>query len=261
MNKNAKKMTAALVACALVGIPAVGGTIAYLTDGETVTNTFTVGKVQVDLTEPNKPKEDTPRVPNEEMRKDPTLSNTGNNDSIFFVAFDIPMDHLVTAGYDGKKNAAADVELFDFRSKTGDYDSVNEGWVQVARTVASDKSKVTYLYGYENVASPSEDVPAVFDYVRMANIVEGQIDETRLNLPVRAYSIQSDFLQNAENGAGNHDITVGDKMGKDTLTAIYQIFANQNPEAVSNDKEESKDFQMDNAAEAGMLDLSGAVRP
>lgn len=261
MRKNTKKMTAALMACILVGAPAVGGTIAYLTDGETVTNTFTVGKVQLDLTEPNKPDEDTPRVPNEEMKKDPTVQNTGNNDSVFFVAFDIPMDYLVTAGYDGTKQAADHVELFDFRGENGDYDSVNDGWVQIARTAAADQSKVTYIYGYENVVSPAETVPSVFDYVRMTNIVEGQIDGTRLNLPVRAYAVQSDFLQNAENGGANSNIAVGNSMSKDTLTEIYQIFAGQNPDAVSGDGEAGTVFTMDDADEAGKLNLSGMVRP
>ncbi len=247
------------MACALVGIPAAGGTIAYLTDGETVTNTFTVGKVQLDLTEPEKPDEDIPRVPNEEMKKDPTLQNTGNNDSVFFVAFDIPMDYLVTAGYDGTKNEADYVELFDFRAENGVYDSVNDGWVQIARTEASDHSKMTYIYGYENVVSPEENVPSVFDYVRMVNLVEGQIDGSRLNLPVRAYAIQSDFLQNKENGEANNNIAVGDEMSKDTLTAIYQIFANQNPDAVSGDGEASAAFTMDDADIAGQLDLSGVV--
>lgn len=44
MKKNAKQVAATMAACALVGAMAVGGTMAYLTDNEGVTNTFTVGE-------------------------------------------------------------------------------------------------------------------------------------------------------------------------------------------------------------------------
>lgn len=253
MKKNKKKVAMTLAACGLMGAMAVGGTMAYLTDNEGVTNTFTVGKVQIDLTEPNKPDEDTPRVPNEEMQKDPTIKNTGENDAVMFVSFDIPMDNLVIAGYDGTKQEAADVELFDFRTTDGTYDSVNDGWVLISKTIAEDNSKATYLYGYEDTVAPDETIPSIFDYVRMANIVEGQIDGEKLELPVRAYAIQSGYLQSADNTTGNHDIVVGDAMSQETLTDIYEIFANQNPEAVA-----AVSAIVDDADTNGALDLSGA---
>lgn len=59
-------------ACAMVGAMAIGGTMAYLTDNEGATNTFTVGKVQVDLEEPGwDPEEGKDIVPNEEVAKNP----------------------------------------------------------------------------------------------------------------------------------------------------------------------------------------------
>lgn len=251
-----KQLATSVVACALVGAMAVGGTVAYLTDGETTTNTFTVGKVQVDLEEPHKPGPDTPRVPNEEMEKDPTVQNTGNNKSIVFVAVDIPMDNLVIADSTGKKQDAADVELFDFRAKDDVYDSVNDGWVEISSDIAADKSKRTYIYGFEDVLDADEKAPSLFDFVRMANIVEGQIDEKQLHMPIRAYSIQADFLQNSDNTTENDNIVVGDGMNKDTLTQIYNIFAAQNSEAVAGDGK-TEDFTMDDADTEGKFDLEG----
>ena len=253
MKKNAKQVAATMAACALVGAMAVGGTMAYLTDNEGVTNTFTVGGVQVDLTEPNKPDEDTPRVPNEEMAKDPTITNTGENDAVMFVSFDVPMDNLVITDHTGSKQPAANVELFDYRRESGTYDSVNDGWVLLSRTVAGDNSKVTYLYGYEDTVEPDEQIAPIFDYVRMANIVEGQIDGEKLSMPVRAYAIQSGFLQNADNTGENHNIQVGDGMSQETLTDIYQIFAAQNPEAVAADAPATNDANV-----SGALDLKGS---
>lgn len=255
--KNKKRVVTTVAACALVSALALGGTFAYLTDSETTTNEFTVGKVQIDLTEPNKPDKDTPRVPNEEMAKDPTVKNTGDNDAVMFVAFDIPMKNLVITDSTGAKQPAADVELFDFRAQTGTYDSVNDGWELVSQTTATDKSKVTYVYGYKNVVSKDEDVPSVFDFVRMANIVEGQIDQTNLTLPVRAYAIQSGFLQDADNTTENHDITVGDNMTTETLTKIYTIFKTQNPEATANDGAGTADFTVEDADTNGALKLDG----
>lgn len=251
-----------MAACAMIGAMAVGGTLAYLTDSETTTNTFTVGKVQIDLTEPNKPDEDTPRVPNEEIAKDPTVKNTGDNKAIMFVAFDIPMDNLVVADSTGAKQTAADVELFDFRADTKTYDSVNDGWVQVSATEATDKSKMTYVYGYETTVDKDTAVPSVFDYVRMANIVEGQIDQTKLKMPIRAYAIQAEWLQNAANTTENHNIDTTGTMDKTTLTTIYNIFATQNPEATANDKAATADVStaIGDANTNGALDLSGANR-
>ena len=46
MRKSKKQLLRTLMACGLVVSVAAGGTVAYLTDAETATNTFTVGKVK-----------------------------------------------------------------------------------------------------------------------------------------------------------------------------------------------------------------------
>ena len=73
-------MLVTMTACALTGAMAVGGTFAYLTDSEGSVNTFTIGKVQIDLEEPNWHPEDTEDIiPNEVIKKDPKVENTGTN--------------------------------------------------------------------------------------------------------------------------------------------------------------------------------------
>ena len=44
MRKSKKQLLRAMIACGLVVSVAAGSTVAYLTDAETATNTFTVGK-------------------------------------------------------------------------------------------------------------------------------------------------------------------------------------------------------------------------
>lgn len=259
MKKNNKKLTA-IAACGLLAAVSTGASVAYLTDGETAVNTFTVGKVTIDLSEPHyTPEDNVPRVPNQEIRKDPTVSNTGNNDEIVFVSFDIPMANVILANYDGTlQSSSSNQELFDFRAENGNYTSVNDGWLQIGNAVEVDEDGdgisdyKTYVYGYNKVVkasaeakaasgNPGDDdyiaaveeaaatvVPSVFDYIRLANIVEGQLEGEKLNVPVRAYAIQSDFLQNADNSEHNNNIQVGDDMTEDTLSQIFHLYKTQN---------------------------------
>lgn len=258
--KQANKKLAAAAACGLIAAVGVGASAAYLTDGEAAVNTFTVGKVTVDLSEPGyTPEDDVPRVPNQEIRKDPTVSNTGNNDEIVFVSFDIPMAVVKLANYEGTvESTPSNQELFDFRAESGSYTSVNEGWVQIENAAQIDEDSdgtadyMTYVYGYNKVVkaavdakaavgSPGEDgyvaaveaieateVPSVFDYIRLVNIVEGQLEGEKLKVPVRAYAIQSDFLQNTDNSELNDTIQVGDDMTETTLSQIFSIYMTQN---------------------------------
>ena len=99
MEKNTKKRTAALIAaCGLLGAAGTGAALAYLTDGETATNTFVVGDVSIEGIEPNWPGNDSddPKdiVPNEELPKDPQIDNKGVNDAIVFMTVDSPMENV-----------------------------------------------------------------------------------------------------------------------------------------------------------------------
>ena len=80
---NKKKVLVLAVSVCLVAILAIGGTLAYFTDTDEETNTFTVGNVDITLTEPNwegSGSQDAPEVyPGEPLAKDPTVQNTGKN--------------------------------------------------------------------------------------------------------------------------------------------------------------------------------------
>ena len=73
MKKTKKQLAIAMASCLMVGALAFGGTMAYLTDTEGATNTFTVGKVQIDFEEPNYPGNDSETVknlvPNAEVKR------------------------------------------------------------------------------------------------------------------------------------------------------------------------------------------------
>ena len=92
---NKKKALTTMAACGLVAALGVGGTMAYLTDSEQTTNTFTIGKVKIDVQEPgwdttdknnnNIPDKAEDVVPNQELSKNPLIENTGSNSAVVFL--------------------------------------------------------------------------------------------------------------------------------------------------------------------------------
>lgn len=78
-----KKIIAVCLIVALAATAVVGGTLAWFTDDEVATNTFTVGNVDITLTEPkwtSTGSQDAPEVyPGEPLAKDPTVENVGAN--------------------------------------------------------------------------------------------------------------------------------------------------------------------------------------
>lgn len=90
-----KKLLASVVAIALVACCVIGGTLAWLTDKtDPITNTFTVGDVNIDLTETDGTlTSDGSRsfhiVPGVDIDKDPTVTvKAGSEDCYLFVKID-----------------------------------------------------------------------------------------------------------------------------------------------------------------------------
>lgn len=79
-----KKKIFAIAFAAILAVTAItGASLAYLTDEEEATNVFTVGNVDIELTEPNweaTGKAEAEDVyPGEPLAKDPTVENVGKN--------------------------------------------------------------------------------------------------------------------------------------------------------------------------------------
>jgi len=138
-----KKRKIILTSLALALVLVIGGIAAYLTDTTTeVKNTFTVGKVDIDLTEPawtaaktedaNYGKE---IVPGEKFDKDPTITVTNDSkDAYIFMEVTIPT---------GTVGGVDNTELFTLLENDGTTvapDSTK--WVQVSKTGS------TYVYAY-----------------------------------------------------------------------------------------------------------------
>lgn len=208
MNKKIKTM---ILCTALAGTVAAGGIFAYFTDGDTVTNTFTVGKVTLDLEEPNwNPPEDI--TPNQVIKKDPQITNTGINDEFVFVEVIVPYKKVVTANEDGTKNVAAEKELFTY--------AVNSGWTEIGTGTKDTKNGTVlhrYVYGTATKCTAlkkDQKTPTVFDTVKFINVIEGQgLEESTQHIIVNAYAIQTTDI----NG------------GKTAPADVWSVLANQLP--------------------------------
>lgn len=190
MMKNVKNMKAAVLAVAMIAVMMIGGISAYFTDGDTATNTFTVGKISLDLQEPNwDESKATDTTPNQTIKKDPQILNDGINDEFVFLEVIVPYANVVVANEDGSKNAAADTELYSY--------TVNSGWVEIGTTKNTADKTVTHLYVYGTgdkcaALMAGEKTGSLFDTVTFANIVEDQnLEEATLNIVINAYGIQT----------------------------------------------------------------------
>ena len=193
--------------CGLVGIIAIGGTAAYLTDYDSAVNEFTVGKVDIELLEPNwHPEEHTDMEPTEVLSKDPQIKNIGVNDAFVYLEVSVPMADIITADSAGNRVDSKLTELFTFTKKNN--------WTQLESKVSGDHR--VYTYAYNEILEPQQTSGALFDSVTFANIIEGQLDAAQLEVPVRAYAIQT--------------VNTGDDSGTvaQQAQAAYQKYVNQN---------------------------------
>lgn len=211
MRKVGKKQL--VIAMAMVAIVGIAGTSAYFTASDEVTNTWTVGKVAVELqeTEYDKHKDEETKdvTPNSELHKDPKAANTGNNDAFIFMKVRIPKATVKVAGQDGSAPAAATLqELFDYQWNNGwtviDTQEIKEGnrtyqeYVVAYGTAnectvlkAGEVTPVLFINGNgAHIANPG--APGV---ITLKNIIEGQgLENVTLDLDVESYAIQTGNL-------------------------------------------------------------------
>lgn len=204
MKKNTVKiMTLAGILC----LASVGGVSAYLTDYEKVSNEFTVGKVDIELKEPEwKPEENKKIEPSKVIHKDPQITNTGTNDAFVYMEVSIPMANVEAAAENGERLGKKVQELFYFEAK--------DSWMQLS--VQNTESRRTYTYAYTKILKPQETSEALFDTVKFLNLIEGQLDGQTFEIPVRAYAMQTSYT-----GGSSDNLS-------EQIKAAYEKYVNQN---------------------------------
>lgn len=166
-----KKVLSTVLAGALAVTAVVGGSLAYFTDKDDKTNTFTVGNVDITLTEPNwegNGSEDAPAAyPGEPLAKDPTVKNDGANPCFVRIKVD-GLDSLGDAG------------MITYRT---DYvtDKLGDGWV---------KGDDGYFY-YDSVLEVEKTTDALFDQIVMPTGLTNGDGTTEYNVVVTAEAVQA----------------------------------------------------------------------
>ena len=192
------------IAAALIALMAIGSTFAYFVDRDSVTNNFTVGDVEISVSEPNwDPDEGTDITPNKVIKKDPKITNEGVNDAFVFMRVTVPRATVNTANYDGTLNARVNQDLFTF--------TANSGWKLIKSDNGAFSSEYVYAYAGDKmtVLAPGSSTGTLFDTVKFINIIEEQIDGQDLDIVIETMGIQTADL------------------GTESPVEIYNIIMNQ----------------------------------
>ena len=171
-----------IAAIVLLLVLIVGGAVAYFTDTDTKTNTFTIGSVDITLTEENwdaTAAQD--MMPGETVTKDPIVNNVGKNKAFVFMKVEVPC-----LSDDTK-------ELFTY--------TVNSGWNLLENGTCTD-GKAIKVYNYGSASGMTElavdaSTPALFNNVTLVNLTNAEASKATgdLNMVVTGYGIQAEGLE------------------------------------------------------------------
>ncbi len=245
MKISQRKLLAAVAVLAAVTVGA-GGTLAYLTDNESHTNTFTVGDVKIDLVEENwdptdedddgVPDAAEDAVPNQEIEKDPRVVKAEDaNDTVVFLRVTAPVRDVSLVADDGTVTPHEPQEIFFFKQKNDAHDTHanhwGDNWVLLAETDGVDENgaaQKTYVFGFAKPLTESApETTKLFEKVQLKNVIENEISADEIqNVRVEAFAIQADNVLAEGQSA--------DELGKSDLTAIYDVFVKQNGEIDEN---------------------------
>lgn len=138
-----KKILSATLAGALAVTAVVGGSLAYFTDTDAKNNVFTVGNVDITLTEPHWNGDSAQNVyAGQKLDKNPIVTNDGAN--ACFVR--IKVTGLDSLGEDNMITYLTD-----------DHEGVGEGWVDMGNG---------YFY-YDSLLDVDEETTALFDQIKI----------------------------------------------------------------------------------------------
>lgn len=184
-KKGANKKNA-IVSLLLVATLVITGALAFLTAKDNAENKFTVGNVDITLTEPEWDKANPDGtleniVAGQVIAKDPTITNTGRNDAYVYMMVQVPKaDEIIIAG---NADSVDDYQLFSY--------TINDGWTLIDEKVDVNDANNYYLYAYNTALAP-EGTATLFNEVTYAKVTS-DFEEANLSIEVTAYAIQSDF--------------------------------------------------------------------
>ncbi len=206
MKTRSKALLLTLCAVLLVAAT-IFGTMAYLTSTDTVTNTFTVGKVNIKLDEAKANSDGTlvegaervkansyKLLPGHTYNKDPMVTVLSGSESSY-------VKMTVTFSKANELDAIFAPDGANLTSIFSGYDAAN--WIAKGNTKDATANTRTYEFWYkEAVAAPTADVAldALFDSITVPGTITGAQLATigGMTITVNAYAIQADGFADAD---------------------------------------------------------------
>ena len=201
-----KKNRTIIAAVVLLLVLAVGGAVAYFTDSEEKTNTFTIGSVDITLTEDgwdalaDTNNNDIPdaaedMMPGESVTKDPLINNVSTkNPAYVFIKVVVPCTTIVAP-------ATTSEEIFTY--------TVNAGWTELssAAVACTSGGNATHVYYYgsngsltqldkaANSSTPTSTTNPLFSTISLRSTLKGNEGLTdQKQVVITGYGIQTTGL-------------------------------------------------------------------
>ena len=202
MNKKKTVLAAAILLFMFV----IGGAIAYFTDTDQKTNTFTIGSVDITLTEDgwdaladtndnDIPDAAEDMMPGESVTKDPLINNISTkSDAYVFAKVEVPCTTIVAP-------ATTSEELFTY--------TTNAGWTELstAAVACTSGGTATHVYYYgtngtlttlakaSSSSTPTSTSNPLFSTISLRSTLKGNEGLTgEKQVVVTGYGIQADGL-------------------------------------------------------------------
>ena len=201
-----KKTLTVILALVLVVVMSVAGTVAYLTSTDTVTNTFSVGNVQIKLDEAKANPDGSPvanadrvkansykLLPGHTYNKDPMVTVLEGSESSY-IKMTVTFTKAAELDAIFAPTGAVMTSIFN------GYDSAN--WIYKGNTEDTTANTRTYEFWYkEAVAAPDGNVAldALFDSITVPGSITNEQLKTieGMTITVNAYAIQADGFTDA----------------------------------------------------------------
>lgn len=203
--------------CLIAGIWKWEDISAYFTDMDHLTNTFTTGKVEIDLEEPAWQGDQTNLVPGDIITKDPQITSKASTPSFVYLQVRVPVANVTMVNEDGTKTEKKEHQLLTYGcGETGDTiegeqvaldiryglaaninRNTEDSWslVKSEQLVAEGDAPISYYrvytYSYNKVLLEGETTKPLFEKVRLLNFMEGELEQSVFNMPIQAFAIQA----------------------------------------------------------------------
>ena len=137
---NKKKLGTGLLALALVGVVGIGGSLAWFTDTENTTNTFTVNHVDIGLKEDNWAGQNKVFMPGDTIPKDPVVTLDDESSPAYVRIKGVK---LVVTPADGRNPEQLEYDIDEIADINGDWVKGTDGNYYYQYALSNDEGGLT----------------------------------------------------------------------------------------------------------------------